>query len=142
MNARVNILVVDDREIVRRSHLRVLRQASYNAQAAWDGTEALRAMANEPFDVVMLDLRMPGMDGMEVLKVIKEKWPNAEVVVITGYPSIESAKQALRLGASQYLSKPLTPDEVIQAAKVASTHKRWTLRRTDEQAEPGTRGVH
>jgi two-component system response regulator AtoC len=94
---------------------------------AEDGKEALRVMEQHPFDVILLDLRMPGLDGMDVLKTIKERWPDSEVVVITGYPTIESAKESVRLGAFNYLAKPVGPDDVIKAANDAMTQKRWAL---------------
>ena len=80
MNARTRILIVDDDETVRLSYLRSLAGARYNVAAVWDGTEALRAMEEQPFDVVLLDLRMPGMDGMSVLKAIKERWPESQAL--------------------------------------------------------------
>jgi DNA-binding NtrC family response regulator len=86
-------------------------------------------MERHPFDVVLLDLRMPGLDGMSVLQTIKQKWPESEVVVITGYPSIETAKEAVRLGAYDYLAKPVGPDDVINAATGAMMQKRWALHR-------------
>ena len=129
MNDRANILIVDDEEVVRLSHLRSLEGADCNARAAADGKEALAVMEQHPVDVVLLDLRMPDLDGMDVLKTIKQRWPDSEVVVITGYPSIESAKQAVRLGAFNYLAKPVGPDEVIKAANDAIVQKRWALRR-------------
>ena len=127
MNARTRILIVDDDEVVRLSHLRSLAGARYNVEAVWDGIEALRAMEQQPFDVILLDLRMPGMDGMSVLKTIKERWPESEVVVITGYASVETVKEAVELGACDYLSKPVGPDEVIHAANGALMRKRWAL---------------
>jgi DNA-binding NtrC family response regulator len=84
-------------------------------------------MEQQPFDVVLLDLRMPGMDGMSVLKAIKERWPESEVVIITGYPSLETVKDAIQIGACDYLSKPVGPDEIIHAANGALTQKQWAL---------------
>lgn len=132
MNDKANILIVDDEEVVRLSHLRSLESADCNALAAEDGAEAITVMEQHPFDVVLLDLRMPGLDGMDVLKTIKQRWPDSEVIVITGYPSIESAKEAVRLGAFNYLTKPLGPDEVIKAANDAFIQKRWSLRSQNE----------
>jgi DNA-binding NtrC family response regulator len=132
MNNKANILIVDDEEVVRLSHLRSLQGADCNALAAEDGTQAITVMEQQPFDVVLLDLRMPGLSGMEVLKTIKHRWPDSEVIVITGYPSIESAKEAVRLGAFNYLTKPLGPDEVIKAANDAVIQKRWSLRSQNE----------
>ena len=128
MNDKANILIVDDEEVVRLSHLRSLEGSDCHARAAEDGREAIQVMEQDPADVILLDLRMPGLDGMEVLKTIKERWPESEVVVITGYPCIETAKQAVRLGAFNYLTKPLGPDEVMKAANDAMTQKRWALR--------------
>ena len=128
MDARASILVVDDEEVVRRSYARILEEMDCDAQAAADGEQALQAMAQRPFDVVLLDLRMPGAQGLDVLKTIKERWPASEVVVITGYPTFESARNALRLGACDYLAKPVGPDEVIGAARGAMRHKKWALR--------------
>ena len=85
-------------------------------------------MERNPADVILLDLRMPGLDGMDVLKTIKQRWPESQVVVITGYPTIESAKEAVRMGAFNYIAKPVGPDEVVKAANEAMTQKRWTLR--------------
>ena len=129
MDDKTKILVVDDEEVVRRSYLRSLAGPHCKVAAASNGEEALHAMERDAFDVVLLDLRMPGMDGITVLRKIKEKWPECEAVVITGYPSIESAKEAVRLGAHNYLVKPVGPDDVINAANGAMTQKRWGLQR-------------
>jgi len=128
MNDKANVLIVDDEEVVRLSHLRSLEAADCNAQAAEDGGKALQLMEQHPIDVVLLDLRMPGLDGMDVLKTIKHRWPDSQVVVITGYPSIESAKKAVRLGAYNYLTKPVGPDDLVKAANDAINQKRWALK--------------
>jgi len=128
MNDTASILIVDDEEVVRHSHLRSLADTGCHTEAAEDGHEALRVMEQRPFDVVLLDLSMPGLDGMDVLKTIKKRWPDSEVVVITGYPTIETAKEAVRLGAHNYIAKPVGPDDVIKAANEAMTQKRWALR--------------
>ena len=130
MNDKTNILIVDDEEVVRLSHLRSLEGSDCYTRAAEGGREAIQVMEQDPADVVLLDLdlRMPGLDGMDVLKTIKQRWPDSEVVVITGYPCIETAKQAVRLGAFNYLTKPLDPDEIIKVANDAMTQKRWALR--------------
>ena len=127
MVEKANILIVDDEEVVRLSHVRTLAGAHCNAEAAWDGIEALRAMERHPYDVILLDLRMPGLDGMSVLKTLKERWPESEVVIITGYPSIETAKEAVRLGAYHYLAKPVSPDEIVEVANGALMQKKWAL---------------
>jgi DNA-binding NtrC family response regulator len=134
MNAKARILVIDDEEIVRLSYMRTLASEHCNVQVVTNGYDAIALMETQAFDVVLLDMSMPGMDGMSVLKVIKQRWPECEVVIITGYPGVESAKQAVSLGAFDYLSKPAGPDDVINAANGAMTHKRWALR--CEQSAP------
>jgi DNA-binding NtrC family response regulator len=125
---KAKILVVDDEEVVRLSYLRTLSSAHCDVEWARTGQDALVLMDEHAFDVVLLDLRMPGMDGMSVLRTMKEKWPESEVIVITGFPAIESAKQAVTLGAYDYLAKPAGPEDVIHAANGAMLHKRWVLR--------------
>jgi DNA-binding NtrC family response regulator len=134
MSEKANILVVDDEEVVRLSHARTLSGDHCNVESVWNGDDALRAMERRSYDLVLLDLRMPGMDGMSVLKTIKEKWPESEVIVITGYPEVDTAKEAVKLGAYDYIAKPVGPDEVISAVNGAMLHKRWALRREPQQA--------
>ena len=128
MTAEAKILIVDDEEVIRRSYLRALAGARCNVTATTNGSDALKMMGDQAFDVVLLDQRMPGMDGMAVLKTIKANWPESEVIMITGYPAVASAKEAVALGAYDYLAKPVGPDEVINAATGAMLHKRWALR--------------
>jgi DNA-binding NtrC family response regulator len=128
MDEKTKILVVDDEEVVRLSHIRALASIHCDVEVVKNGTEALQVMEQRPADVVLLDLRMPGMDGMAVLKEIKHSWPETEVVIITGYPNVDTAKEAVRLGAYDYLAKPVGPDEVINVANGAMTQKKWALR--------------
>ena len=138
MDEKTKILVVDDEEVVRLSHIRTLASVHCNVEVVKSGGEALRVMEQRPADVVLLDLRMPGMDGMAVLKAIKQRWPETEVVIITGYPNVESAKEAVRLGAYDYLAKPVGPDEVINVTNSAMTQKKWALHRDRTESEKGT----
>ncbi|HCE07897.1 MAG TPA: Fis family transcriptional regulator, partial [Oxalobacteraceae bacterium] len=127
MNAQAKILVVDDEEVVRLSYLRILAGNNCKVEAVWTWMQVSQLMQQDPFDVVLLDLRMPGMDGMTVLKAIKQCWPESQVIIITGYPTLESAKQAVTLGAYDYLAKPVGPDQVIDATNNAMLHKKWAL---------------
>jgi len=138
MDEKTRILVVDDEEVVRLSHIRTLASMHCNVEVVRDGGEALQAMEQRPADVVLLDLRMPGMDGMSVLKAIKQRWPETEVVIITGYPSVDSAKEAVRLGAFDYLAKPVGPDDVINVANGAMTQKKWAIHRDAKGPDQGT----
>lgn len=133
MSEKTNVLVVDDEEIIRRCYARTLASDNCSVEVALNGNQALQAMEQGPVDVVLLDMRMPGMNGMAVLKAIKAQWPEIEVIVITGNPSIESAKEAVALGAYDYLAKPICPDDVIQATQRAMTHKKWALRNEAQQ---------
>ena len=137
MSDKTQVLIVDDEEIVCRSYLRSLAGAHCNVHVAWTGEEALYALEQQRFDLVLLDLRMPGMDGMDVLKAIKQTWPDTQVVIITGYPSIESAKEAVRLGAYSYFAKPVGPTEVINGANDAVMQKKWTLHSDCGGQDPG-----
>ena len=125
--ANERIWVIDDDRSIRWVLERALDQAGLTAASFESATPALARLENEQPDVIITDVRMPGPDGMEVLRTIKKRWPDCEVVVITGYPTIESAKEAVRLGAQNYIVKPVGPDDVIQAANEAMNQKRWAL---------------
>jgi DNA-binding NtrC family response regulator len=132
MTDQNRILIVDDDETVCRSYLRSLQGKSCNIATASDGEEALQSMEQDPYDVVLLDMRMPGQDGLSVLRTIKQKWPESEVVIITGYPTVDSAKEAVRLGAYDYVTKPVGPQDVISLTDRAMTRKQWALRQVPE----------
>ena len=136
MSAQARVLVVDDDEIVRRSYQRSLATVACDVETVACGEDALKAVAQHPYDVLLLDLRMPGMDGISVLKAVKQVAPDSEVIVITGYPTLETAKEAVQLGADDYLAKPVGPAEVINATHAAMTHKLWALRKAPSTNAP------
>ena len=117
--ASKRVLVVDDEEIVRESYKLALTDAGYEVRTVPSGREAIQACRNEHFDVMLADIRMPDMDGLEVSRVIAREFPDVRVIVITGYPSPESAAQARRLGVSDYLQKPVAPDRLSAATAAA-----------------------
>jgi DNA-binding NtrC family response regulator len=127
MNTKAKILIVDDEEVVRLSYMRILSGTNCNVKAVSTWTQVAQLMQQDPFDVVLLDLRMPEMDGITVLRALKQRWPESEVIIITGYPTLESAKEAVALGAYDYLTKPVGPEQVIDASNAAMQHKRWAL---------------
>jgi DNA-binding NtrC family response regulator len=127
MNTHTKVLVVDDEAVVRACYLRILAGRKCQVLEVCSGAAALTLMDQQTFDVVLLDQKMLGMTGMDVLKSIKARWPETEVIMITGYPELESAKEAVMLGAYDYLAKPVGPEEVIHAANNAMAHKRWGL---------------
>jgi two-component system response regulator HydG len=127
MNHKAKILIIQDEEVVHRSFLRVLGTASCTVQAVANRPQLEEAMRQAAPDLVLLDLRMPDMDGMTVLRSLKQRWPESEVIIITGYPTVDTAKEAVSLGAYDYLAKPVGPEQVIDASNAAMQHKRWAL---------------
>ncbi|MDH3791260.1 MAG: response regulator, partial [Rhodospirillales bacterium] len=108
MNTSPKVLVVDDDEVVGRSFDRVLTQKGYAVSTALSGPEALNEISGKDFDVVFTDIKMPGMDGFEVTKRIKEKCPWTPVVIVTGYGTAANEATAEVLGVSGFVRKPLT----------------------------------
>lgn len=106
------ILVVDDELFVRELLLEFLSSQGYEVSLADSGENAVRLMQTEPMDVVLLDLKMPGINGIETLKQIKRIDPNALAIIMTGYPTIESSIEALRHGAYDYVIKPFKLNEL------------------------------
>jgi DNA-binding NtrC family response regulator len=116
---KARILIVDDEEIVVRSCLRILEGGPYEVESVSDGWEALRRIDENGYDILVLDIMMPKIDGMEVLQHVKERHPDIDVVMMTGLSQIQTAVKAMKLGAFDYLSKPFDPDElklVVQRA--------------------------
>ncbi len=114
-----NILVVDDDMSVRTTFSSVLRQEGYRVTAVKNGYEAIKAIDEESFDLALVDLGMPGMDGIEVLEKIKTRRPQTRVIIFTGYGSITTAVEAMRKGATDYLNKPFSPQELKAGVKKA-----------------------
>jgi len=109
---KARILVVDDEEIIVRSCLRILGECDYEAEGVEGGEEALRRIEERPYDVLILDIMMPKLDGLEVLRRVKESHPDIDVIMVTGLSQIETAVRAMKLGAFDYLPKPFDPDEL------------------------------
>jgi len=117
MSAR--ILVVDDEEIVLRSCLRILSGDEFQVETVQDGRQALQKVEENLYDVMILDIMMPNVDGLEVLRRVKETHPNVDVIMVTGLAQIDTAVKAMKLGAFDYIAKPFEPDElklVVQRA--------------------------
>jgi DNA-binding response OmpR family regulator len=114
MKINGKILIIDDEVVLRQTLARVLQQAGFEATSAENAEQALAFLKSTAFDLVYLDLRMPGMHGLEVLKLIHEQYPTLPVVLFTAQPDINSAVEALRTGATDYLLKPLKPQVIIE----------------------------
>jgi DNA-binding NtrC family response regulator len=122
------VLVVDDDAVVGHSINRVLTGQGYQVQEAVSGREALEALGRQHYDMVFTDIRMPGMDGLDMAARMKKSYPEMPVVVITGYGTEASEKQASDLGVAGFLRKPLSPDTIIENAE-------RVLRERDETRE-------
>lgn len=110
MTAR--ILIVDDEEIVIRSCVRILSDSCYTVDSVQNGFDALKKVDETAYDILILDVMMPKMDGLEVLQHVKERHPDVDVIMMTGLSEIQTAVKAMKLGAFDYLSKPFDPDEL------------------------------
>ena len=122
INTKTQVLVIDDDAVVGRSFDRVLTGKGYEVSTALSGEEALKTMNEADFDVVFTDIKMPGMDGLEVAERIKARCPWTPVVVITGYGTAENEARASVLGVSGFIRKPLTP-EIIESVTLKAVHE-------------------
>ena len=108
--ADLGILVVDDEQIVRESLTKWFQEDGFRAEAVEDGQTALKKLRSEPWNLVLVDIRMPGMDGMELMHRIKKMNRNVVVIVITAFATVETAVRALKEGAYDYVTKPIDPE--------------------------------
>jgi DNA-binding NtrC family response regulator len=127
------VLVVDDDDALRESLELVLAEEGYEVTAAADGRRALERISAEPIDIVLCDVRMPGMDGMELLPELVRRLPNATVVMMSAFGSSDLAVEALRRGAYDYLAKPFQPSEILLTLRKACERER--LRRANEMLQ-------
>jgi DNA-binding response OmpR family regulator len=112
-----NILVVDDEPVARQSLTDILKLEGYVVSSAANGQSAVEYVRTHPVDLMIVDLRMPGMDGLEVVQVVNQVSPDTEVILLTAFGSTESAVQALRLRIHDYLLKPASPAQIIASVK-------------------------
>ncbi len=112
MISKGSILIVDD-EAGPRESLRMILKPVYEVHAAENGQEAIKFISQNKVDVVTLDLNMPGLPGIEVLKEIKELQPDLEVIIVTGYGTLTNAQEAIRFGAGDFISKPFNVADII-----------------------------
>jgi DNA-binding NtrC family response regulator len=127
MGIPAKILVVDDEEIVCQSCQGILAADGYEVSVAQTGDEAMRKIESEKFDVALLDLKIPGSGGLRLLRAIRRMSPQTDVVVMTGFPSIENAKGSIRLGATDYVSKPLVPQTLRRVIGQVLSCKPWAI---------------
>ena len=123
-----NILVVDDEPVARQSLSEILRLEGYAVNSVPNGQAAVEYVRTHPVDLMIVDLRMPGMDGLEVVQVVNQVSPETEVVLLTAFGTTESAIQALRLRVHDYLLKPAPPSQVIASVKKGLARKEARLK--------------
>ncbi|NWG18574.1 MAG: response regulator transcription factor [Chloroflexi bacterium] len=128
-NETAHILVVDDEGAIRYSVSKTLQRVGYEVDEAATGEEALEMMAKREYDVVLTDIRMPGLTGVELLKRIKDISPDAIVILMTGYASLGTAVESLRLGAHDYLIKPSSSQDIRQSVSRGIERSRNLKRR-------------
>jgi two-component system OmpR family response regulator len=131
MAEEFRVLIVDDEEDFVVTLQKRLRKRNLEVGTALDGAQALELIKGKDFDVVVLDVKMPGMDGLEVLRQVKQMKPLIEVIILTGHASIESGIEGMKLGAFDYLMKPINIDELMAKMRFAYYKKL----RSEEKAE-------
>lgn len=119
MEEAKKLLVIDDEPAIREGVRRILESESFAVETYGSGQAALERIKQERFDLVITDLKMPGISGMDVLKSIKDIHPDLPVVFITGYSSVDNAVEVMKLGAVDYIAKPFTPEDMLKVIKTA-----------------------
>ena len=120
----LKILIIDDEEVICNACHLILSERGHFVELKTDGAAGIKALQSNNYDVVLLDMMLPDMEGMEILKMIKQKPVHASVIVITGYSTVENALKAMKLGAADYLSKPFNEDELLASIeKVCSARQ-------------------
>ena len=135
MNPAGHILIIDDEASLRQTLARILQRTGYEVTTAESAEAALTLIADIPFDIVYMDLRMPGMPGLEALKRIQASHPDLPVILFTAQPDVSSAVEALRLGATDYLLKPLQPQVLIERTRAILSQREKERRRRKIQSQ-------
>jgi DNA-binding response OmpR family regulator len=135
MNHSGRILIVDDEANLRHTVARVLQRAGYEVTTAASGKEGLDLLAQGTFDLVYMDIRMPGMSGIETLQTINANYPKLPVILFTGQPDLNSAVSALRQGALDYLQKPLKPQLLIERTRSVLSNLERERRKKELQTQ-------
>ena len=135
MEEKAKILVVDDEVNICRNVEKILGKDDYDVSWASSADEALEKMAKESYSLLISDIIMPGMNGLEFLKLVKNQWPLTKVIMFTAYASTDTAVKAMRLGAVDYIPKPFTPDELRLPVELALTGELTEASPTEQEVE-------
>jgi DNA-binding response OmpR family regulator len=135
MNPGGHILIIDDEASLRQTMARILQRAGYEVTTASNGAEGLNLISEHVFDLIYLDIRMPDVSGLELLKTIHTQFPDLPVILFTAQPDLNSAVEALRRGATDYLLKPLKPQTVIERTQLVLAAQQVERRKREIQRQ-------
>ncbi|UCE81664.1 MAG: response regulator [Deltaproteobacteria bacterium] len=135
METKTKILVVDDEEKICRNVEKILSKDDYDVSYALNADDALEKMAKESYSLLISDIIMPGMNGLEFVKLVKNQWPLTKVIMFTAYASTDTALKAIRLGALDYIPKPFTPDELRLPVELALAGELTEASATEQEIE-------
>lgn len=116
---KIRLLLVDDEEELLGSLSRVLMRRGMSVETAANGAQALEVLRKKPFDIAVLDMKMPGMDGLELLQQIQSTFPRVQVIILTGHPTLSSMLSGIKQGAFDYLLKPVDPNALVERIRKA-----------------------
>jgi len=133
MKNKPSILIVEDDVNIRQSLRTVLQQKGYNTDTAKNGEEAIRKSQTKFFNLALLDIKLPDMEGTKLLLIMHENLPKMMKIMITGYPSLENAVEALNQGADAYIIKPVKPDKLLALIQEKLEEQRQTAKMTEER---------
>jgi DNA-binding NtrC family response regulator len=119
MSTQIRILVVNDEEVIREACQRILRRAGHTVDLASNGEHALKLIRRIHYDLALIDIKMPVLDGLGLMDIMRREYEDIAIVVMTGHGTSETAVQALKAGATDFLTKPFSPNELRQAVKGA-----------------------
>lgn len=139
VEATAKVLVIEDDEVLRQLLIDVLSDQDYEVEAAETGEEGLRSMEQDVFDIILLDINLPGMDGMDVLRLVPARQPDAQVVMMTAFGTVDTAVEAMKQGAFDYINKPFSTDELLLTINRALEEQ--DLRREVARLRQKARGV-
>ena len=123
MPDKIKILIIDDEEVVCSSCERFLEEEGYDVQTVYNGRDGIKLIDENKYDIVITDLKMPGMSGMQILEYVKDNHPDVRVIMITGYSTSANEEESVSRGASDYLPKPFAPSELLAVVKKTSEKK-------------------
>lgn len=134
MNA-IHILLVDDEHEFTVTLEKILRRRGHRTVIRESGDAALETIGNEMFDVIVLDVKMPGTNGLDVLKIVRQKIPNTEVILMTGHLSVSDEEEGFKLGAFAYLVKPHPIKDLIEKIELAASKSRLRMKKNQKESE-------